>query len=191
MGTGLSTGERLVSALTHALRFTVAEPLLTSLNLQTSATLSPPSTPFLFWDTHFIPTHSCGFGPMAMTMEHTLKTTSRSSSWPSMPAMLFSRFTALSLIQSTLLTFIRLQELLMTGISRLESGSPSQQSSVTPVTLDSSCPRIRSFQAGRRCGLDLKSSLIGFSRLLLRKRQRIIFKKLFLLKIKSFLANVN
>ena len=43
----------------------------------------------------------------------------------------------------------------------------------------------------RRCGLDLKSSLIGFSRLLLRKRQRIIFKKLFLLKINSFLANVN
>merc|ERR1712062_633618 len=54
---------------------------------------------------------------MAMTMEHTLKTTRRCSSWPSMPAMLFSRFTALSLIQSTLLTFIRLQELLMTGKS--------------------------------------------------------------------------
>ena len=43
----------------------------------------------------------------------------------------------------------------------------------------------------RRCGLDLKSSLIGFSRLLLRKRQRIIFEKCFLLKINIFFANVN
>merc|ERR1711936_107845 len=116
-GTGVSTGARLGSALTLALRSTVAALPLTSPNLQTSATLSSHSTLFLCSDTHSTPTHSCGFGPTAMTMGRTLKTTRRSNSWLLTPAMLYSRFTALSLTQSTLLISTRLQEHLMTGIS--------------------------------------------------------------------------
>merc|ERR1712203_884364 len=65
---------------------------LTSLNLQTSATLSSLLTRFLCSDTPSTPTHSCGCGPMAMTMGRTPKTTRRSSSWLSTPAMLSSRF---------------------------------------------------------------------------------------------------
>merc|ERR1719234_1864060 len=119
-GTGVSTGPRLGSALTRALRSTVAGLPSTSPNLQTSATLSPPSTPFQYLDTPSTPTLSSGCGPMAMTMERTLRTTRRSSSWPSTPAMLSSRFTALSLTQSTLLISPQLQELLMTGTNLLE-----------------------------------------------------------------------
>merc|ERR1712037_771911 len=42
----------------------------------------------------------------------------------------------------------------------------------TPATTGSSFPRIRSYQAGRRCGPDLRSSLTESSRQLPRKRQR-------------------
>merc|ERR1712037_1079570 len=99
-GTGVSTGQRPASALTHALRSTVAALPLTNPNLRTSATLSSLSTLFPCSDTPSTPTHSCGCGPTAMTMGRALKTTRRSS-WLSTPAMLSSRFTAPSLTQST------------------------------------------------------------------------------------------
>merc|ERR1712130_923368 len=92
----------------------------TDLNLQTFETLSSLSTLFLSSDTPSTHTRSCGCGPTAMTMERTLKTTRRSSSWLSTPAMHSSRFTAPSLTQSTLLISIRPQELLMTGTNLLE-----------------------------------------------------------------------
>merc|ERR1712107_971412 len=63
---------------------------------------------------------SCGCGPTAMTMERTLRTIRRSSSWLSTPAMHSSRFMALSLTQSTQLIFTQPQELLMTGTNLLE-----------------------------------------------------------------------
>merc|ERR1712192_384495 len=102
--------------------------------------------------------------------------------------MLSSRFTALSLTQSTLLISTQLQELLMTGTNLLEWGSPSQRSFATLATTDLSFPPIRSYQAGRRCGPDLRSSLIEFSRQSLRKRQRRTCEELLRRKIHFLLA---
>merc|ERR1711951_118507 len=82
------------------------------------------------------------------------------------------RFMALSSTQSTLLISTQRQELLTTATSLLVVDTPSQQSSVTPATMGLSFPRSRSFQAGRRCGPDLRWSLTESNRQLLRKRQR-------------------
>merc|ERR1711971_991283 len=115
--------------------------------------------PFQCLATVSTPTPSCGCGLTAMLTTPTPRTEPRSSSWPSMPATPSSRFTAPSLTQSTQPTYTLLLEPLTTGTR--EFWAPGLHLPLNCVTLAPtglSCQRSKSSQAGRRCGLALRSS---------------------------------
>merc|ERR1712183_173057 len=116
-GTGDSTGEKPESVLSSALKCIVVQRHSQRSRCSTSVTLSRLWTQSLSWAGASTPTHSCGYGPMAMTTGHILRITRRSSSWLLMQAMLSIRFMELFLTQSTRLTFTQLLEHLTTGTS--------------------------------------------------------------------------